>query len=215
MADEFMEMTSDDVSQLSPDEAKIKIGSVMREARSDPKHAYIDGSSPDHKRAVENMRLLHERANPQPEPQANADGETLVHQHSPEVVKAMAEGLEAQEQRQSDLYAEAVELQDELVEKYDFQPKDVPEDIEEYQVNAWRLQKYLAAGDYEQLGKSLEKSLSALERSGRMPAGKVGAIRELIRTEGLAPDLRDEVDVIAENIISMIFKVNKGSKPEK
>ena len=45
-----------------------------------------------------------------------------------------------------------------------------------------------------------------------MPPGKIGVIRELIRTEGVDPALKFKVDDIANDIIALIYEAKKRSR---
>ena len=210
---EFMEMTSDDVSFLTLDEAKGKIDSVMREARSDPKHAYLDGGNPDHKKAVEVMRQLHEAASPQTEPQTTETGETLVNQYSPETLSAMKEGMEIQEGKhqatQEKLFTEGEQEMDAL-EKLGFERDNIPSDIAPYQVRALKEQRLHAEAtdkynkeSWDKLGEMLTKDFKELNSN----AEGLVMLNQFFTTADPSDKLAAE---ISHTIMKHIYDLKKG-----
>ncbi len=214
MSEEFLDMTAESIEQLSPDQAKGKIDSVMREAR-DPVHPYSNGSSPDHRRAVETMRQLHERAAPPVELQTDAEGETLATQFSPETTKAMQEGMDILEGKhqatQEKLVAEAeVEMQ-QLV-KLGFDEDSIPADIKPYQVRGLKEQRLLAEATDKHNEDSWNKLGSMLAEDFKGLSGNAegrGMLDTYFRESNPSDKLATE---IAHVITKHIYNLKKGGQ---
>lgn len=130
--------------------------------------------------------------------------------YPPETVEEVAG--EEEEAGQEALRAEAEE-EAELLEGFGYDPTEIPDDVQPFQVRALKEQRLCAEGGYAELGLMLEADLASLERSGSMPPGKISAVRELIRTEGVDPALKGKVDAIANDIIALIYEAKKRSRP--
>ena len=142
-SENILDISDDEISYMSPDEAKQTVDKVMRAARTDPKHPYFDGYNPDHRKAVEKVSRLFQAASPtDTEPARNEAGEELIHQHWPDkYVKAMEQGLEIQEQKKEARIAAAQKEIDVLVEQHGYQRVDIPDDVTDWQVNLLKAQR--------------------------------------------------------------------------
>jgi len=183
-----------EVPQLDDDMDETELDATMKQLASDmaskPGHPLNDASHKLHEQFVEYRSKLYQKKYP-----AETDG-------------GEAEEVDQQAEKQSALVEQAQEEMDRLVE-LGFDEAAVPDDLQEYQLRALREQRLLAEGGYGELGTMLEQDLTSLERSGSMPPGKIGAIRELIRTEGVDPALKGKVDEIADGILGLIYEANK------
>jgi len=183
-----------EVPQLDDDMDETELDATMKQLALDmankPNHPLNDASHKLHEDFVEYRSQLYQKKYP-----AETDG-------------GEAEEVDQQAEEQSALAEQAEEEMDRL-EELGFRRDELPDDLQEYQLRALREQRLLAEGGYAELGTMLEQDLTSLERSGSMPPGKIGAIRELIRTEGVDPATKGKVDAIANDIIALIHAGNK------
>jgi hypothetical protein len=175
--------------ETTPEEAAGLIEQLKRDMDANEGHPLVNAPHKLHEGYVEYRSQLYSRAYPSGD-------------------EAEAEEVDQQAEEHSALVEQAQEEMDRLVE-LGFDEAAVPDDLQEYQLRALREQRLLAEGGYGELGTMLEQDLTSLERSGSMPPGKIGAIRELIRTEGVDPALKGKVDAIANDIIALIHAGNK------
>jgi len=126
-------------------------------------------------------------------------------------VEAVRDFEAARSQKKDDLREAAEQEMSKLVE-LGFEEAEIPDDVGDVDLRALKEQRLYGEGGYAELGTMLEDDLTSLERSGGMPPGKINAIRELIRTEGVDPALKSKVDDIANDIIALIYAAKKRSK---
>jgi len=126
-------------------------------------------------------------------------------------VEAVRDFLAAQSKKKDELREAAEDEMDKLVE-LGFEESEIPDDVSDVELRALKEERLYAEGAYAELGEMLEADLTSLERSGDMPPGKIGVIRELIRTEGVDPALKSKVDDVANDIIALMYEAKKRSK---
>jgi len=188
---------------LTPEQAGQELNRISAEVIGNKDHPYTSGSHIQHNDFLEAITKLHKiKAGSQPEPQANAEGEVLAEQPSPELLSAMSDGLNRKTEEQTTLRDEGVKLVDELVEKYDLARVDVPEDVPEFRVSSWRMQKLLAEENYEGLTPMFNKELRGLQT----PPDVMGLLTSFTNTTDLDPTLRSD---FADLIIRWIDQANK------
>lgn len=95
------------------------------------------------------------------------------------------------------------------LEELGFDPAEIPDDVQPHQVQELKMQRLVAEENYVELEPILEQNLKELSRSNIVPAGKIGAIRDLISTRGIDPAFRNEVKNIADSIVFFIAKANR------
>lgn len=201
----ILDLSDADISDLSQDEAKGRVDRLMRDARSDPKHPYMDGHSPDHRKVVEKVSKLYQVASPEPELQTNAEGEVLIQQFPPAMVKAMEEGLQEQQAKQAALIADAQREMDTLVNDHGYGRDEIPSNIEPWQVNLLKAQRLNLAphtpDSLQQLSNILEKESYAVKFDPKLRE----AITSLsMARHALGEDSAAEFSAIVERVIFMI-----------
>lgn len=210
MADEFMEMTSDDVSQLSPDEAKASIKSVMAAAAKDPQHPYLDRSNIGHKDAVEQMQALFSVANPEPDAQVDADGKELSNPIPASQHDAMREALELQGSKDKESQAKLVEAVEEdlriLVQDFDYEDCSVPDNLTPDLANFIRMQRLTAQEDYTAL-KPLVSNYSRL-----LPPENLTMINQFLDNENIDSVCKKE---ITESFLASLNRARKQTPQKK
>jgi LmbE family N-acetylglucosaminyl deacetylase len=153
----ILDMADSDFEYLEPQEAQGKIDKVMREARANPQHPYVNKADPDHGRTVQAMTRLFEASRPPTDPddlELDPSGEPYREQPSPEMQARAAEMMQDKAERQSALFTEGQTEMDALVE-LGYERTDVPDDISEHQVRGLKEQRLYATGDYQQLRQML------------------------------------------------------------
>ena len=195
---------------LSSDEAAATLEKIHTDVVANVRHPYCNKAHPQNKSFTAAVEKLYAIKNPEPKPQTNAEGEELIAscQYPQAVVDAMAEGLEIQKQKQNDIYNNAVEIVDELVSKYDFEPIDVRDDVTESEVTAWRMQKLFEEGTPASLHQ-LSTDMSAELKRLRTPSYIMEMYASFLNAKDTLGQLNKErYASIAKNIIGFILDAN-------
>ena len=205
MSDEnIMDMSDDDVAYLSQAEAQKHIDRVIDAAGKDVAHPYSDGHNRLHRKYVDRMHKLHQIVNPQPEPQTNADGEEVVQQWPPHMVKIMSEALDGQAEKHNKLIDQAQNDMNFLVsEGFDRSP--IPDDLQPYQANALKMQRLLIEGKHKEAGTLMKRELSEL----KAPLAQQQLFETFIHSTDLDGDLKE---TIATDILLWIQAARKAQK---
>ena len=209
-----LDLSDDDISYMSPDEAKGKIDRYMRAARDDPKHPYIDNTNIDHRRAVEPAHKLFKAASPpDSELATNTEGEPLIYQYWPkEYVEAMKAGMELQEKKQAALVAGAQASIDYLVDNHNYERDEVPKDIQPFVANLLRAQVLNHSENTEvnldELSRILEKESYAVPFDGKLREA-ISSLNYARRTLGKDKELAEEFSELVGKIIFKLVKAHE------
>jgi hypothetical protein len=177
----------DEVNYLSPKEAEMKLKELDSDVSADVKHPYMSRRHPLHDDYIAYGLSLRKAA---------AEGRENVYE------KALRESREIQQERQDARVAEAEKLVEELV-SLGFDDTAVDNDIAEWQIDVWRMQKLCAEKDFAKLGTVLEKELRIL----RAPPGTVAALEAFRGNDSMDAGLREQ---IAEQVIQFVYNARKG-----
>ncbi|MFH1718696.1 MAG: hypothetical protein ABIF19_15175 [Planctomycetota bacterium] len=205
----ILDLPDDDISYLSPEEAQQHINQVMRAAR-DPSHPYSDAHSPDHKRVVEKVQRLYQVASPD-DPQTDRDGQVLIqHQQFPrEVVEAMEVALEIQEKKKAGRIARAQAEMDVLVDEYGYERTEIPDGIQDYQINLLRAQRLNMSPPTPDTLQELNAILEKEARGVAFDSELTAAISHLTQARlTLGSSEPEAFQQIADNVIFLINKAH-------
>jgi hypothetical protein len=95
MENSILDLTNDNISEMSPDEAQKHIDHFLRTSGNDQRHPYFNGHALDHKKYVERISKLYEIASPQPEVQLDKNG-IEIQPFSREHLKVMEQAMQEQ-----------------------------------------------------------------------------------------------------------------------
>jgi hypothetical protein len=132
---------------MNPDEASLALNKFWADAFTEG-HPYMDPGHPQHMDCVNWVGEVTKIKT------ANED-------NRPPLEKAMAEALDRQQEKQDALVAEA-KAEMEKLSKLGFSADEIPKDIKEYQVNALRMQRLAAEGDFQVASDMLQAELSRM-----------------------------------------------------
>jgi len=199
----ILDLNDDDISYMSPDEAKGKIDTFMRSERDNPQGAYFNGNHPDHRKTVEKVQSLYQVASPEPEAQTNAEGEELSGQFSPDFTKAATDALQEYKEKQAARVATAEAEMDILVTKFGYERVDIPDDIQPWQVTCLRIQRMNCEEKFDELRPLLEDQMRRVKLSPEL----VGAFEMLCRAKDA--DVQEKQRIIEKMIFSIDEKYDK------
>lgn len=142
-----------DYEGMSPAEANQAIEKIDADVYEDSGHPLYDRTHPQHPALVEHRTNLFKAA-------ARKEGEPL------DLGKAKAEqdAVDMAALKQGHLIREAQTEIDGLV-ALGYDPREVPEDVQPFEVAAWRIQRLAAEGKFQELIPLMEKELVVLDSS--------------------------------------------------
>jgi hypothetical protein len=214
MAEEnILDLSDDDISCLSQTEAQKHIDHFLRTSGNDPQNPYCDAHNSQHKRAVERISKLYQIASPQPEVQTNKEGEEVIQQFPPNVVKIMEQGFAEQKAKQV-LIQEKRRIEfDKLTDslsKYGYEYPERGEDIAEHRLRGLQEQLYMEQRKYDELRTMLSEDFRKL----KVPSN----IQDLLNTLYDSDDSSDDFlrRQIADKLILWVHdEQDKKNKPSK
>lgn len=172
---------------MPPDAATSEIKQIMSDAGNNQNHPYTDSQSPLHKDFLAHVTQLHE---------IQASGTDGLN----ETELAMQEALDGVEERQSNLVSEA-DAEMEQLEQLGFEFEDIPEDIQQYQLDGLKMQRLNAEGNFQELTPMLSQQLRGLKQSPQIQK----MFEEFSTTPDLDTNLKSE---ITESLIRFIHQAN-------
>jgi hypothetical protein len=171
-------------SIVTPDEAGVEVDRILGEASQDKNHPYTNGNHILHKKFVDHITAMYAL-------RANGDTRTPLQKTIDSVCD---EGLAGQVERQNKLVKEA-EAEMEKLEKLGFEPIEIPDDVQPFQVAAWKMQRLNAERNFRELTPILEKELTTLRAKG------MDTFRGFINDSGFTPEERSEhIELILKRI---------------
>ncbi len=171
----------------APGDIDAKISEAMQH------EAFANGRHPDHRRHMAMIEKLYERKH------AGAGNMT-----PPQSVSVRV-GLGKPEQPSP--AAEARDLMNDLV-NLGFERADVPDDIQPWQVDALKMQRAHAAGDYDALVPQMRRALHML----KLPPGQRAVFDQFVALPDLDENLRDTV---ADAVIHYYYRAAQQRYGEK
>jgi len=174
------------IENMTPEQAAQQIDAVFEEVRKDPGHPYADGNNPLHRKVTERMTKLFEVK--------NKDGLLPVE-------RAWQADLAQMVERQNKLVAEG-QKEAELLEGLGFKPTEIPDDLQQYQLDGLRMQRLHAEKNYSALTPLIEKQLQTL----KVPADIQGLFAGLNQSSNLDEQLKQD---IIEKVIYWIHGANE------
>ena len=197
---------SDHVESLTPAEASAAADSFMRQATTDPAHPFNATDGKNHRVACERALRLREQAHSEDGDlrQFSADGEELQGTIDPEIKRICDEAMAGQAEKRNKLIDQAQADMDYLVsEGFDRSP--IPDDLQQYQSNALKMQRLLIEGDHEKAGGLMKKELSEL----KAPLAQQQLFETFIHSTDLDPGLRE---TISTDILLWIQEARRAQK---
>ena len=187
------DVPTQDVSDLTPDEASAAISKVIGQAALDAQHPYTDGRHPQHKDYGTYMKKLYDAKH------SADDGLSDKERIMQEALDGKAANDEAAREK---LTGEAQAELDALAE-LGFDAADVDaSNAQPYQVETWRMQKLAAKEDYAALTPILERQL----RTFNEPREVVEAFQAFTNLQNLDSAFKAG---IVEQLIAYIHTGNK------
>ena len=175
----------------TPEGAAAEIDRVFAEVVQDKNHPYCDGHHGLHKRYAEHMAAMFV---------LKADGDTRTPMQRT-IDSVCEEAMAAQVEKQNKLVKEAEAEMAKLV-ALGFDDDEIPDDLQEYELNDLRMQRLHAQKNYEQLTPLIEKQLQTL----KVPADIQGLFAGLNRANNVDEQLKQD---IVEKVIFWIHTANK------
>jgi len=192
------------LGSLLPTEAESHVERLMRAGQD---HSYFRAQDVDHKRTVDRVVKLREKAH-EGDPdlrQFNAAGEEVVADVSPEIAKICENAMAEQADKQVKVVDRGQAVLKELRELGFDQTSSFDEDeIDEELVGIWEMQKANAEGDYHALGDMITKAL----RAGR-ESNEIHQLFETFRGTELDPELKSN---LSHQIIAYLNESRKARK---
>lgn len=193
-------------SIYSPDEADAALKKFYGQVQSDPNHPYMNNQHPQSKDFRAAVTRLHEIKSPG-DPDTNEEGQELVHQFSPDKKDAMREAFDSKDEKQRALVTEGEKLIEEL-EELGFEYVEVPDDVPEWKVNVWRMQKECAKENFDELESLISKELRGLKETNEVTQ----LFETFSQAKYLEPGVRQK---LSEDIIEYIYRANQQKYSKK
>lgn len=179
----------------TPAEAEQAIDAIMAEVGADAKHPYSNSHHFQHKKWVTVFTKLHEikaKAGDGLSPTTRACNEAMA-------------GLAA---KQDANYDRGVKIQDELIEKHGYTKTTIPKDVPVHRVESWQQQLLIENGDFDGLGRALEKDMQTI----RTPDVIRQAFQAVIGHDSTSPERRKE---LAEMVVRWVYEDKDYTVPKK
>lgn len=186
------EIPETDYENISPEQAESAINQIKVDVFEDAKHPYLDSEHPQHSAFVSYMENLSKAQVRQP-------GEPF----DPEIERA-AQAAQYEEdmqvERQNNLIADAEKEMDALV-ALGFDRDEIPNDVQQWQVEALKMERLNAEGNFRELSPMLETTLRDLGLSDELRL-----FYSLVQDATIDPKSRAQH---IELILGRMYSVNK------
>jgi len=176
----------EDFATMTSDVAQSEIDKVLSAASVDKEHPYANAHGYKHTAHVERMGKLFEIA---------GKGKQTP------IEKACQEGLDRQVERQNKLVKEAEVEMAKLV-ALGFGDVEIPEDLQQYQLDGLRMQRLTAERKFEELTPILDRQL----RSLKTPPSLIAAFQSFAQAQEMDDILKAN---IADQIVAWVYQANE------
>jgi lysophospholipase L1-like esterase len=187
-------------SITTPEQASAEIDRVFAEVVQDKNHPYSDAHHGLHRKYSEHVAAMFE---------LKADGDTRTPMQRT-IDSVCDEAMAAKVEKQNKLVKEAEAEMAKLV-ALGFDDDEIPDDLQEYQLDGLRMQRLTAERKFEELVPILEKQL----RSLKTPPSLIAAFQSFAQAQEMDDILKAN---IADQIVAWVYQANEqkyGRKKSK
>ncbi len=174
---------------LSEEEATIQLNRITADSHTDREHPWINKSHPQHKDFKTAVQSLYDVKF------QDVDERTPLEQQ-------MQAGLDLKVQTQNNRVTEAEHEMEQLVE-LGFSNDPIPDDIQDYQIQALKLQRLNAQENFGELGEILTQELRGLNA----PGDTVEALEVFNQASEMDTQLKQQ---IVEKVIQYVYSANQA-----